>query len=29
VQESAQSLACQNIEDLISANKKARTKKSG
>ena len=29
VQESAQSLARQNIEDLISANKKARTKKSG
>ena len=29
VQESAQGLACQNIEDLISANKKARTKKSG
>ena len=29
VQESAQSLARQNIEDLISANKKARTKKNG
>jgi len=29
VQESAQSLARQNIEDLISANKKAKTKKSG
>lgn len=29
VQESTQSLARQNIEDLISANKKARTKKSG
>ena len=29
VQESAQSLARQNIEDLINANKKARTKKSG
>ena len=29
VQESTQSLARQNIDDLISANKKARTKKSG
>ena len=29
VQESTQSLARQNIEDLINANKKARTKKSG
>ena len=29
VQESTQGLARQNIEDLISANKKARTKKSG